>query len=87
MTIQELIIKYRNQYDLQSPTFDTIENIDSELSKGISLEQKVALRQIRGEVIGILYNEILIQWLISNSIPEEFWMNYSYDGKEIIYNG
>jgi|GEM_PF-3164413 len=87
MTIQELIIKYRTQYDLQSPTFDTLENIDIELSKGISLEQKVALRQIRGEVIGILYNKILTQWLIQNSIPESLWMNYSYDGEQVIYNG
>lgn len=87
MTIKQLIEQYRTQYDSLSPKFDTLENIDVELNKGISLEQKVALRQIRGEVIGVLYNEILTQWLVENSIPENDWINYSYDGEQIIYNG
>jgi len=86
-TIKELIEEARTTYLSQAPTFDSLANIDAELKKSISLEQKQALRSIRGEVIGVLYNQILMQWLIANSIPESLWINYTYDGTEVRYNG
>jgi len=86
-TIKELIADARDKYMSMSPTFDNLENLDKEISSQISLEQKCELRSIRGEVIGVLYNAVLTQWLIDNQIPESMWINYTYDGIEVRYNG
>lgn len=87
MDIKTLIADYRADYDAQAPTFDSLANIDAELAKGLPLEKKTVLRSIRAEVLGVLYNEVLTQWLIANAIPESIWHQYYFDGTEVIHRG
>jgi hypothetical protein len=82
--VREVVKEYRQRYlASDSPSYLSLEVLDAELQKGLSLEQRAALLQIRGEVLGVLYDEVLAQWLTDNNIPEEYWDEYYYDGTEI----
>jgi len=84
MTIQELIAAARIKYSPAS--YSTLAEVYADRDKPISVEEKTVLTSIAQEITAILNRQILVQYLIAMGIPENQWVEYSYNGVEIIHH-
>ena len=80
MSIDSMIAEARAKWIILDLTLEQMEEKREEGYVGISMESKAALYRLETETREIVWNEILTAWLIANSVPENQWAEYEYDG-------
>ena len=92
MTVSELIASYKTKIETEFGFNLEIIQAQKESCKG-PLEKIQAFCQIEQEIISTINSQLLNEWLIANSVPENDWDDYSYlegkifkDGEEVTLN-
>lgn len=81
MNVSEMIASYKAKIETEFGFNLEIIQAQKALCKG-PLEKIQAFSQLEQEVISTINSQLLSEWLIANSIPENDWDDYSYfDGK------
>lgn len=81
MNVSEAIAFYKTKIETESGFNLEIIQTQKALCKG-PLEKLQAFSQLEQEILSTINSQLLSEWLITNSIPEGDWDDYSYfDGK------
>ena len=86
MTVSELIASYKTKIETEFGFNLEIIQAQKELIQ-YPVEKRLALCQIEQEIISTINNQLLNEWLIANSIPEELWEEYNYFNSVLLFRG
>jgi len=85
MTVSELIASYKTAIETEFGFNLEIIQTQKALCKG-PLEKLQAFSQLEQEIISTINSQLLNEWLIANSIPENDWDDYSYFDGKVLHN-
>jgi len=85
MTVSELIASYKTAIETEFGLNLEIIQAQKSLCKG-PLEKLQAFCQIEQEIISTINGQLLDEWLVANSIPEDDWDDYNYHNGIVFHN-
>ena len=86
MTVSELIASYKAKIETEFGLSLSVIQAQKELIQ-YPVEKRLALCQLEQEIISALNSQLLTEWLIANSIPEELWEEYNYFNSVLLFRG